>query len=54
MFTHFKLTLEVRTYQLQKPQNPTQGEWVRVEDLAQKPLPTLMKKVLKQAGFVAK
>ena len=54
VFTHFKLTLEVRTYQLQKPQNPTQGEWVRVEDLAQKPLPTLMKKVLKQAGFKAK
>jgi len=52
VFTHFKLTLEVHTITAPNGLNPEQGEWVNVADLHTKPLPTLMKKVLQQAGVL--
>lgn len=49
VFTHFKLTLDVKTLHAPKNLNPQHGEWVALNQLHTKPLPTLMKKVLKQA-----
>lgn len=53
IFTHFKLTLAVKTVYTPKALNLTAGEWVNLADLHQKPLPTLMKKVLKQAQLTS-
>lgn len=53
VFTHFKLTLEVHTIQVAEAVNPEYGEWVAMAEVHTKPLPTLMKKVLGQAGLFA-
>ena len=53
VFTHFKLTLDVKTIQLSEKPNAEHGEWVPIDKLSTKPFPTLMKKVLSQAGLLA-